>query len=98
MAFRLVHKRVSVVQILRGIAELLLRSLRVPRRRVQVFVPEDLSQTHEIILIIGQELVGHRVPQEMRMNLVPADRRVFVAEVLHATISERATLADKYLF
>ena len=69
----------SIVEILRGITELLLCPLRVSRRRVQVFVAEDLGQRYKVILIIGEELMGHRVAQQMRMNLESANGAVFVA-------------------
>ena len=64
----------SIVEVVRRITELLLRSLRVSGRRVEVFMAENLSQTHQVILVVGQKLVRHRVPQEMRMNLEAAER------------------------
>lgn len=56
---------------------------------------EDLSQRNQIILIVGQELVGHRVPQQMRMQLEAANRTVFVAEISDAPIRQRPTLTNE---
>ena len=58
-------------------------------------MPENLGQRHEIIPVVGQKPVGHRVPQQVRMNLEAANGRVFVAQCPDATIRQRTTLTDE---
>ena len=64
----------SVAQPICCFTKLILSSLRVSGSRVQILVAEDLGQTHQIILVVCQELMGHRVTQQMRMDLESADR------------------------
>lgn len=56
---------------------------------------EDLGQRHEIIGIVGQELVSHRVPQQMWMQFEATDCTVFVAEISDAPVGQFATLTDE---
>ena len=85
----------SKAQPLRRLRQLAFRSLHVPLRRVEVLVAEDLGQRHEIIPVVRKKPVGHRVPQQVRMNLEPADGGIFVAQCPDSTIRERTTFADK---
>ena len=83
---------------LRRFAQLLVCSLGVSSGCVQVLMAEDLSQRNKIVLIIGKELVSHRVPQQMRMNLEPANGAVLIAQVPNATIREWSSLTDEHVF
>jgi hypothetical protein len=85
----------SITQPVRRFPKLVLRSFCVSGRRVQIFVAEDLSQAHEIVLVVGQELVSHRVTQQMGMKLEAADCTVFVAEIPHAPVGQIPTLTDE---
>jgi len=85
----------SVVQPIRRFAKLILCLFRVATRRVQVLVAEDLGQAHEVVLVVRQELMSHRVPQQVRMELEAADRTVFVAQVPHASIRQWSTFTDE---
>ncbi len=58
---------------------------------------QNLSQRHEIVVVVFQELVGHGVPQQVRMQLETADRRILVAQRTDATVGQRASLADENL-
>lgn len=59
----------SIRHPLRRFGQLLTGPLRVPRRRRQVFVAEDLSQRHQIVLVVCQELVAECVPEDVRVQL-----------------------------
>ena len=85
----------SVAQPIRRFTKLILSPLRVPGGRVQILVAEDLGQTHKIILIVSQELVGHRVPQQMRVNLEAANRTVFVAQISDTPICQLSPLTNE---
>ena len=85
----------SVAQPIRRFSKLILCPLRVSGRCVQILVAENLGQTHEVILVVRQKLVGHCVPQQMRMELEAADRTVFVAQIPHASVGQFATLTDE---
>ena len=82
-------------QPLRRFRQLTLRPLHVPLRCVEVFVPEDLSQRYEVIAVVAQELVGHRVSEQVRVDLEPANRRVFVTQVSNASIAQCPSFANK---
>jgi hypothetical protein len=56
-------------------------------------VTENLSQTHEIVAGIGQELMGHRVAEQMRVQGDAGDRRVFIEKRPDASIRQWASLA-----
>ena len=56
---------------------------------------EDLGQAHQIVGVVGQELMSHRVPQQVRMDLETADRTVLVAQISDATIRECSTLTNE---
>lgn len=58
---------------LSSLSQLLLCSLGVAGHCVQVFVAEPLRQPHEIVSVVSKELVGHRVAQEMTMQLDAGD-------------------------
>ena len=77
----------SVTQPVGYFAKLVFRSLCVTGGCIQVLVAEDLGQAHKIILIVGKELMCHRVPQQVRMQLDSADRTVLVAQITHPSIS-----------
>jgi hypothetical protein len=50
----------SITQSLRDFRQLLLISLRILARRLQILMPKKLAQPHEIIRIVGKELLGRR--------------------------------------
>lgn len=58
---------------------------------------EDLSQAHEIILIVSQELMGHRVSQQMRKDLESTDLCKPVAQTPNATIRQCPTLTYEHV-
>ena len=84
----------SIVEVVRRLAKLLLRSLDVALRCVQILVSEDLSQTHQIV-VVGQELVSHRVSKQMRINLEATNGAVFVAQCSNASFPEPASFPDE---
>ena len=47
---------------------------------------QDLRQTDQIVPVVGQKLMRHRVPEQMRVQLYPDQRRILVAQRPHATI------------
>jgi len=57
----------SITQPLRRLSQLLPIPLRVPARGLQILVPQDLSQRNQIVPVVSQELLRHRVPKNMRM-------------------------------
>lgn len=59
-------------------------------------MPEYLRQTHQIIAAVLQELVCHRVPQQVRMNLETTNGGVLVAQVANPPIRERPSLTDEH--
>src|SRR5262249_24070767 len=85
----------SVAQLLARLAQLLLGLLRVPRSRVQVLVAEKLGQGHRVVAGVGEELVGHRVPQQVWVNVVATDGGVLVAQVADAPVGQRSPFADE---
>ena len=85
----------SITQPVRCFPKLVLRSLCVSGGSVEILVTEDLGQAHQIILVVCQELMGHRVPQQMRMQLEPADCTVLVAKISDAPVGQFATLTDE---
>ena len=88
----------SIVEVVRRITELLLCPLCVSSGCIEILVPEDLGQRHQVILIVSKELVGHRVTKQVWINLEAANGAVLVTQVPNATISQRTTLTDEHLF
>ena len=58
---------------------------------------ENLRQPHEVIAVVFEKLVRHRVPQQVRMELDAGDGAVLVAHGPHASVSQWPTLADEHL-
>jgi hypothetical protein len=56
---------------------------------------KNLSQAHQIILIIVQNLMGHGVLQQVRMQRQAANLSLFVATISNASISQRPTFANE---
>jgi hypothetical protein len=52
----------SVIESVGGFRKLLARPPRVPGRRVQVFVAEKLGKSNQVVPVVRQKLVCHRVP------------------------------------
>ena len=59
----------SIIHLLRRLAQLFARRLRVTGRRIQILVPENLSEPHKVIVRVGKKLVGHRVAEQVRMQV-----------------------------
>lgn len=47
------------------------------------------------VLPICMKLTSYRLPQQMRMQPKTTDRTMLVAEILHASVSQLATLANE---
>jgi hypothetical protein len=52
----------SIPHPFRRLPQLLPGSLRIPARRVEIFVAQNLGERHEVVPIVGEKLVSHRVP------------------------------------
>lgn len=87
----------SVVQFLRCLGQLFFGTLRVPRCRIQRLVAENLCQPHEVVAVVHKELVGHRVPQQVRMDFHPCDCTVLVAQRPHSTVCQRPSFPNEDL-
>jgi hypothetical protein len=64
----------SITQPLHPFRQLLRTSLRIAARGLQILVTKNLSQTHQIVPIVNQELLRHRVPKNMRVQANPNQR------------------------
>ena len=51
----------SIIQSIRRFRQLPFASSRIPARRVQRFMPENLGQADQDITSVGQKLLRHRV-------------------------------------
>jgi hypothetical protein len=58
---------------------------------------QDLSQRNQIIIVVGQKLVGHRVAEKVRVQLNARYRTVLVAKSPHTTISQRPPFTNEHL-
>ena len=58
-------------------------------------MPKDLSQAHQIVGIVRKKLMGHRVSQQMRMDLEPTDRTVLVAQIPDSSIRQRPSFSNE---
>ena len=58
---------------------------------------EDLGEADEIVLVVGKELVGHRVPQQVWVQVDSGDCGILVAEGTNASIRQWPTLPDEDL-
>lgn len=47
---------------------------------------ENLGQPHKIVAGVGEELVGHRVPQQVWVDVEPADGCVLAAQIANAPV------------
>ena len=83
-------------QAIRSIAQLLLGLLAVPLRCVQIFMPENLGQRHQVAGIVFKELVRHRVPQQVWMQFDAAKGAVLVADGPDALVAERSSFPDEH--
>ena len=68
----------------------------VPFRRVEVFMPQYLRESDQIARIVGKVLVGHRVPEQMWMNVEPTNHAVFVAQCPHTFVRQWPSFADEH--
>lgn len=58
-------------------------------------MPEDLRQPHEIVAVVSQELVGHRVAQQVRVELHPDQGAVLVAHGSDPPLRQRSPFTDE---
>ena len=86
---------ISVVQFLRSRCQIVLASLSVSGRRVQALVAENLRQSDQIVAGVFKVTVGHRMPKQVGMQLHTDQGRILAAQIPHATVRERASLADE---
>lgn len=56
---------------------------------------ENLGQSHEIVASVHKELVGHRVPQQVRVQLHTDQDSVLAAQVPNPSIGERTSFANE---
>jgi hypothetical protein len=87
----------SILQIANGIGKLFFRSFRVPSGRVQILVAKNLSQPNQIVSIVLQIFVSHRVSAKMGMNFYADDRSVLVAQCSNTTVAQRSSFTDENL-
>jgi hypothetical protein len=59
----------SIIQSLSSLSQLPVTPFRVPCRRIQILVTENLRQPHQIVPVIGEKLVCHRVPEKVGVEL-----------------------------
>jgi hypothetical protein len=86
----------SIVHPFACVGQLLLGSLRIPRCGVEAFVAKNLRQAHEIIAVVCEELVRHRMPEQVGIQLDPGQGAVLVAQCSHASVGHRPSLADEH--
>jgi hypothetical protein len=85
----------SVGQPLRCVGQLPRRPFGISGGRVQVFVPKNLGQANEIVVIVRKILMRHRMPKQMGVHVDTADGTVLINDGSNAAIPKRAALADK---
>jgi hypothetical protein len=85
----------SIRQIVNGISKLVVTSLRVSCGRVQILVAKNLSQPNQIVPIVFQIFVSHRVPKQMRVNLHADDRSELVTQSSNTTVAQRPPFPDE---
>jgi hypothetical protein len=68
----------------------------VSRRRVQVLVAQDLSQSYQIVVVVCQVLMGHRVSQQVREQVEAEDGTVLVTDCPDSTIRKRPPFSDEH--
>ncbi len=89
--------RRSVTQPIRCLAQLILRSLHIPFGRVEILVAEHLRQRNQIVPVVGEELVGELVPQQVRVQLETTEHRILVEQAADSTVSQRPTLSHEHI-
>ena len=85
----------SIAQPLHRRPKLFLGLLGVESGGVEILMSQDLGQAHEVISIVQKELVGHRVTQQVRVQLDAQNGTVLAAQGPDAAIRTRATLTDE---
>ena len=58
---------------------------------------QDGRQGDEVVLIVREEPLGHRVAEQVRIDLHSDDRGVFVADRPHALLGQAATAPNENL-
>lgn len=56
---------------------------------------KNLGKADQIILIVIQEFVGHRMAEQVGMNLQANDCRILVAQSSNTTVAQRSTFTDE---
>ena len=87
-----------IAQSLASVTQLFFGSLHISLGRVQIFMPEDLCQCHQDHSgIVFEELVGHRVPQQMWMQLDGHRLQKYLSHnASDALVSQWTTLPSKH--
>ena len=58
-------------------------------------MPRDLGQANQIVVVVGQVLVGHCMPKEARVDLHAGHGCVFIDDGPDASVAKRAAFADE---
>ena len=87
--------RSSIIHLLARLGQLALGPLRVAGRRVQVLMAEDLGEADQIVAVVVKELMSHRVPEQMRMQLHADEGRILVAQCPDASLGQGPPFADE---
>ncbi len=56
---------------------------------------QDLGQRHEVIRVVREEPLRHRVAEKVGEDLLPDDRGVLVTESPHALLGQGSTAPDE---
>ena len=70
----------SVIHFLGSLGKLVVAALRVTGSCIQILVAQKLSQADKIVSVVCQKLVGHRMPEQMWMQLDADQGTVFVTQ------------------
>jgi hypothetical protein len=60
-------------------------------------MPQHVRQPDQIVAVVGQELLRHRVAEQVRVQLYADDRTVLIAKRSHATVGQRPSFPDEDL-
>lgn len=85
----------SVGQAFRSDGQLLLRLLAVAAGRVQALMAEQLRQTNQVVAVVGEVLMRHRMPEQVRMQVDADESRILLAQCPDASFAQWPTLPDE---
>ncbi len=58
-------------------------------------MPQELCQPHEVVAVVLQKLVRHRVPEQMRVQVDADQGRILLAQRPDASFAQWPTLPDE---